>query len=265
MRIGFIGGGNIAEAIIDSVLKAGMASKDEIVVSDINPGRREYLATTHRVKLTADNTEVIDAADMLVLAVKPQVMQSVLEPLGPRVSSDHLVVTLAAGKRLATIESLLPHARVVRVMPNLPCQVGLGMSVYCLGTKATSEDGDTVRSLCECFGKCMTLPEELFDAVTAVSGSGPAFFAYLAEAIARAGVAEGIDYEDAHLLSTQTMLGSAAVLLASGESPQHFIRRVKSPGGTTEAGLGVLEPSDVVEILTQTIHAAVERGRELAQ
>jgi len=263
MRIGFIGGGNMAEAMIASLRQAGTAG-DTIVVSDISAERRSVLAERHAVRTTDDNTAVAAQADTLVLAVKPQVLPAVTETLRPVVTARHLVVSIAAGTRLATLEAFLPTPRLVRVMPNLPCQVGFGVSAFCAGRGATATDLDQVRAVLDTFGTSLELPESAFDAVTALSGSGPAFTAWFAELLIRAGMAEGLAREAAVALVLQTLRGTAELLAVRDLDPAALIEQVKSPGGTTAAGMHVIENSSMETIVRDTIRAAAQRSKELS-
>jgi pyrroline-5-carboxylate reductase len=210
------------------------------------------------------NAVIPGSAETLVLAVKPQQLDAVLTELASLITADHLVISIAAGKKLAGIESLLPSARVIRVMPNLACLVAEGMSVLCPGSKATPADIATATKLLSCFGKVLELPEEKFDAVTALSGSGPAFLTYLLNGLVAAGVEEGLTRQDALLLAEQTMLGTAKILIEKGTDPQELIQSVTSAKGTTAAGLAVMENSDILAVLRKTIGAAADRSKELS-
>jgi pyrroline-5-carboxylate reductase len=263
MKIGFIGAGKMAEAIMASLLHAKVVEAHALSASDISAARRDAIRKRYGINMYSKNADVAVAADILFLAVKPQDLAAVLHELAGDVTANHLVVSIAAGKGLAFLEDLLPQARLVRVMPNLPCQVGEGMSVYCMGATTREADGRTVDTLLSCFGKALELPEAQFDAVTAVSGSGPAFCARLIDLMAAAGVNEGLTHDDALLLAEQTMLGTARVLMDRNLSPGELIAAVKSPGGTTAAGLEQLETPLLADIIRRAIHAAAERSRAL--
>ncbi len=263
MKIGFVGAGKMAEAIMAALIRAGLVEAHEVSASDVKAARRDEIRKRYGINMYSRNAEAVVAADVVFLAVKPQELGVVLGELSGDLAARHLVVSIAAGKRLAFIENLLPRARVVRVMPNLPCQVAEGMSVYCLGAGTRDADARTMVALLSCFGKALELPEDQFDAVTAVSGSGPAFFAHVLELIADAGVREGLSRADAVLLAEQTMLGTARVLMERAQEPCDLIAAVKSPGGTTAAGLEQLQTPALAEIFRRTIHAATERSREL--
>jgi pyrroline-5-carboxylate reductase len=264
MKIGFIGAGKMAEAIMAALVKSKTAAPNEVLACDINAERRETIRRRLGVGVYSKADAVVGAAEVVVLAVKPQDLQAALEPLAPHFTSKHLVLSIAAGKTLAFLEGLLPAARVIRVMPNLPSVVGEGMSVFCSGAQATSRDRARARTLLASFGKVLELPESALDAVTALSGSGPAFFAYVLEAMIAGAVGLGLDRTDARLLAEQTMLGTSRYLVEIGDEPQAFIAAVASPKGTTAAGLEVLEASDLRAVLARTLGAAAHRSHELS-
>ena len=190
--------------------------------------------------LAANDSVAQEKPDILFIAIKPQQIAEALAPLAEAVTADQLVISIAAGRTIASIEALLPAARVVRIMPNLPCQVAEGMTAFCLGHKTRTGDQRIVGELLACFGRVLEMPESKFDVVTAISGSGPAFFAHFLCRIVEAGVANGLTNDEATLLAEQTMLGTARVLLTGETHPHDFIRAVTSPQGTTEAGLTAL-------------------------
>ncbi len=262
MKIGFIGGGKMAEAIAASLLDAHMVEAGDVIVSDISVERRDVLAAQYGIAVTDSNLTVVSESDTVVLAVKPQDLDAVLEGVASGMA-DKLAVSIAAGKPLSYFEALLPGARVVRVMPNLACQVGEGMSAYCGGSSATAADLELVAGILGCAGQTLELPESLFDVVTALSGSGPAFFAYALKSLADGAVREGMEPDAALMLAEQTMLGTAKVLMEKGVEPSDFMAQVASKGGTTAAGLAVLEDSSVATVLESTIKAAADRSREL--
>ncbi len=263
MKIGFVGSGNMAEAIAGSLLDAGLCGAGDIYMSDIDADRLKSLAAALGVNTSLDNREVVEASNPIVLAVKPQELDGVLAGVAAS-AAGKLFVSIAAGKRVSYFRERLPGARVIRVMPNLACQVGEGMSAYCGGDEVERADYDLVARLLECSGKAIQLEERLFDAVTALSGSGPAFFAYVLDVLAEGAVREGMARDDALMLAQQTMLGTARVLREGGDAPGEFMARVASKGGTTAAGLSVLKESDLNDVLHATIKAAADRSRELS-
>ncbi len=266
MTIGFLGAGKMAEALLAGLLKARVARPADVMVCDVLPARRDEVASRYGVRATDAPLEVVTACRIVVLAVKPQDLEALLAGVAARLTRRHLVVSIAAGKNLAWLQARVgSETRLVRVMPNLAVMVGAGMSVFCLGSQATAGDRTWAERLLGCSGRVLELEEPCFDAVTALSGSGPAFFAYLLNALAAAAAGEGLPAAAARLLAEQTMLGAARYLLETGQDPQTFIQAVASPKGTTAAGLAVLDGSTIAAILGDTIRAAAQRSRELSQ
>lgn len=265
MKVGFVGGGKMAEAMIAALIRTGTLEAHAIFASDVSQERRSLLKSSHGINVYSKNRVIPGFADVVILAVKPQHLGAVLDELVFDLKESHLVISIAAGKTIKYLESVIEKSRVIRVMPNIACQVFEGMSAYCGGTCAAEPDLRTAAKLLGCFGKVMELPEEQFDAVTALSGSGPAFFTYLLDGMVSAAVDEGLSREDALLLAEQTMLGTSKVLIEQGADPGDLIKAVASPGGTTEAGLAVLERSSIAGILDRMIHAATRRSKELSK
>lgn len=265
MKTGFIGAGKMGEAIVAALLGSKTTSQQDILVYDISAERRKALKREYGVNVYSTPDHVVDAADTIVLGVKPQELATAVAPFAEEVTEKHLVLSIAAGKTLAVLDSLLPTARLVRVMPNLPALVGEGMSAFCLGPRTRAADRRVVTSLLESFGAVVELPEEQFDVVTALSGSGPAFYAHIMDAMASGAQSLGLTREQALKLAGQTMLGTAKLLLRDGSDPRDLIKAVASPKGTTAEGLAVLEPSDVASVLASTLSAAARRSAELSQ
>ncbi len=264
MRLGFVGGGKMAEAIIRGVVSSGSVAPGDVRVSDISHERCSWLRDQYGVGMASANTEVVATSDVVVLAVKPQGLADVLEEIAPWVTTAHLVVSIAAGKRLAGIAKALPSARLVRVMPNLPATVGEGVSAFCMGDTAGEADRQVVSGLLGSFGQAVELPEEQFDAVTAVSGSGPAFFAYFLAQVIEAGIEQGLAAEHARRLATRTMLGTARLLAEQTITPLELVQAVCSKRGTTEAGMQRLAVPQLSELVKATLAAAANRSRELS-
>lgn len=264
MQLGFIGGGNMAQAIIAGVLRAARCPAAAIHVSEPDPTSCEKIAALG-VAARWDNSEVARCAATLVLAVKPQIMPAALASVHDIVGPDRpLVISIAAGKRLAWIEARLPTGcRVIRVMPNTPLMVGAGMSVLARGTRATENDMAMARQIFAAAGDVLELPETLFDAVTAVSGSGPAYFFRLVELVANAGEQCGLPRDAAMRLAAQTFVGSARLFSESNTAVDELRRRVTSPGGTTAAALASLDADQFSAIIGRAIAVAVQRGAEL--
>jgi pyrroline-5-carboxylate reductase len=262
---GFIGAGKMAEAMIAGLIERKFVAPGDIFASDVDSARLEELRRRYGISTTPDNAGVVARASLCVLAVKPQQLDAVLRELAPSIGSAHLMVSIAAGKTTTHLESLLPAGRVVRVMPNIACLVGAGMNVFTRGTRATEEDAATVSRLLSCCGQALELPESLFDAVTALSGSGPAFFAYLLDRLVDGAVREGLPRDQALRLACQTMAGTARLLMDKAMQPADLATAVTSAKGTTAAGREVLETPEVAEVLCRTIQAAARRSRELGR
>lgn len=261
MRITLVGGGRMGEAMLSGWLAAGSVSADLATVVEPSPERREAL-TELGVRVLADAATAFPA-DVVVLAVKPQVLEGVLDGLAARIG-DALVVSVAAGITTARLESHLPAgSAVIRVMPNTPAFVGEGMAVISRGTEATSDQVDLVTDLFESIGKAIVVDERYQNAATAISGSGPAYFALVIDALSRAGVGAGLPRDVAQALAVQTMHGTAALLDRSGMHPEALVDGVASPGGTTIAAINELEAAGVRAALAQAVAAAVARAEEL--
>jgi pyrroline-5-carboxylate reductase len=255
----------MATALGQGLVKAGLTAAERLVASDPAAEARDRFARITGGKTTADNLEVARAADVIFLAVKPQQMGKVLSELRGRVGGEKLVVSIAAGIRLAVLaEALGPEARLVRVMPNTPCLVGKGASAYCLGDRATAQDGDLVRQMLGAVGIALPVEEKLMDAVTGLSGSGPAFVYVMIVALADGGVRVGLPRQVALALAAQTLLGAAEMVLSTGDHPGVLKDRVASPAGTTIAGLQALEVGGVRAALIAAVEAATRRSIELA-
>ena len=263
-NIGFLGVGKMGEAILGSLIHTAGLPPAQLVACDADADRRAQIRRRYGVKVVADPRDLPAACETLFLAVKPQDLDRVLESLAPALTRRHLLISIAAGKSLARLQALAGgRARVVRVMPNLNVSVGAGMSVFTPGPTARAGDRRLVARLLASCGEVLELDERHFDAVTALSGSGPAFFAYLMQAMARAAEALGLPADAARLLANQTMLGTARTLRERGQDPDAFIQAVCSPKGTTAAGMAVLEKSGVARALDRTLRAAARRSREL--
>lgn len=266
-RFGFVGGGNMATALIKGFIAAGVCRADEIIASDVDPMKRAALHRRLKVRATGDNREVARMANVIVLAVKPQIMDAVLADLRPLVTARTLFVSIAAGWPTARLETGLGDgARVVRVMPNTPALLGKGMAVAVRGRHATPADERLVLRLLRTVGKARAVDEEgILDAVTGLSGSGPAYVYLFAEAMIAGGIAVGLAPDAARELTLQTLTGAAAMLQETGEAPEQLRAAVTSPGGTTFAGLTELERRGFVAAVTACIAAATRRATELGR
>ncbi len=259
-----IGAGVMGETLIAGLLRAGWAGGD-IIASDRHAARLAEIGERHGVR-TADTAEAAADADTVVLVVKPQDLSEVLPQIGGTLRPDALVVSLCAGITTATIEAALPAGTpVVRVMPNTPAQVSEGMAAISAGATATGEHIDHVSELLAAVGQVVVVPEKYQDAVTAISGSGPAYLYFVVEAMIDAGVMLGLPRDTATTLVVQTMYGSAKLLSESGLHPTVLKERVTSPGGTTAAALRELESHKVKAAFITAMEAARDRSRSLAK
>ncbi|HEX4337179.1 MAG TPA: pyrroline-5-carboxylate reductase [Polyangiaceae bacterium] len=266
IRIGFLGGGNMAGALVASLLESKIVSADQLGVAEPVAARRAELEQKHGIETTASNADVVRSANVVVLAVKPQVLTAVLTECGGSIGPDHLVVSLVAGTPISVLESRLgPGARVVRAMPNTAALARAGATALARGSSATDEDVDVARSLFDAVGKTVVLEERHLDAVTGLSGSGPAYVMLFIEALADGGVKMGLPRDVALLLAAQTVYGSAKLLVESGQHPATLKDMVTSPGGTTITGLSVLEAAGVRGSLMAAVEAATLRATELGK
>ena len=261
-KLGFIGCGKMGGAILGAFLRNGVATDDVLVCDACEDTLAKYRKM--KIAVTDSPADVAACCRTIFLAVKPQDFDAMLSGIAHRLGPSKLVVSIAAGKTLARIRELAgPGPRLVRVMPNLPVLVGEGMVAYAPDASAKAADVKLVARLLGSCGTAIQLEERHFDAVTALSGSGPAFFAYVMVAMASAGEKLGLPADAARLLSNKTMLGTARYLAETKQDPQAFIRAVCSPKGTTEAGMKKLEASSVATALDKTLAAAAKRSAEL--
>lgn len=264
LRWGFIGAGKMATALIRGMLRVGTPA-EQIQASDTSPEARASLATETGVETHESNREVVRMSDVVILAVKPQGMASVLADIRSDLTPAHLVISIAAGISLATLEEGLGKGRrLARVMPNTPALVGVGASAYCLSSDARPEDEATVRRFMEAVGVAYPVPETLMDAVTGLSGSGPAFVYAIIEALSDGGVKMGLPRGIATALAAQTLLGASRLVLETGLHPGVLKEQVTSPGGTTIAGLHALERGALRSVLMDAVESATRRSAELA-
>jgi|ADurb_Met_03_Slu_FD_contig_121_67879_length_3351_multi_5_in_0_out_0_7 pyrroline-5-carboxylate reductase len=264
MRIGFVGAGNMAEAMMKGIISAGVATKEDMIASEIVPQRRDYITRTLGVRTVSDAIEVVRSSDVIILAVKPQQVGPVLDELKPYLSGDHLVISIAAGVKISFIESHLNWGvRVVRVMPNQPCFVGASASGFALGRSAKKEDGEIVQRILNSVGVAFALDEKLLDAVTGLSGSGPAYIYLVIEAMADGGVLVGLPRDVALQLAAQTVIGAGKTYLEMRKHPGELKDMVASPGGTTIEGLRVLEEAGVRGAFIDAVEAGAKRSEEL--
>jgi pyrroline-5-carboxylate reductase len=265
--IGFLGAGKMATALARGWLDAGLADRQRLIASDPLPQARDAFAQAAAgAAVTDQNLAVVRQSEVLILAVKPQNMAALLAEIAPALTPRHLVVSIAAGITLGQLAAALGgERRLIRVMPNTPCLVGASASAYAVGARATAADEALVDRLLSSVGKAIRVPEKLLDAVTGLSGSGPAYVAVVIEALSDGGVRMGLPRDVATLLATQTVLGSAKLLLEAGLHPGQLKDMVASPGGTTIAGLAALERGGLRAALIDAVEAATRRSTELGQ
>ena len=264
MTIGFLGAGKMAEAILSSVVQTGLCEPWEIVACDKSEERRELIAKQYGAAVTDDALQTVKTCKVLVLAVKPQDLDALLAEIKGKLTERHVLISIAAGKTLAALKKAAGvKPRLVRVMPNLALMVQEGMSVYCAAKNAKPADKKLVAQLFGSAGAALELPEKHFDAVTALSGSGPAFIAYVVQAMIEAAAALKLPADAARLLTEQTLIGTGIYLQNTGRDIAEFIQAVASPKGTTAAGLAVLEKSTVKAAFAKTLAAAATRSAEL--
>jgi len=264
MKIAFIGGGNMGEAMVTAVLDKKLAMPDGICVSDVSQTRREYLKKQYDVAVAESNREAVDGKDIVVLAVKPQNLAEVLADLKGSLKPDLLVLSIVAGVKIDNISQGLGHHRVVRCMPNTPAQVGFGMSAWTATEEVTEEQKGQSRAILGAMGREIFFDSEKYiDMVTAVSGSGPAYVFLLAESLIDAAVNIGLPRQEAEELVSQTILGSAYLMQKSGKPPAELRRNVTSRGGTTERALQVFEEGGFIKLVEDAVKAAYRRAKEL--
>ena len=264
--IGFLGGGNMAEALIRGLVKGAHVPADRVFASGPRDERMAELAGTYGIRVTADNRELARQSQILVLSIKPQIMERVLLEVAHAVQPGTLVISLAAGVTTAAIERRLPGgARVVRAMPNTPAVVGAGATAIARGAHAEPGDLDLAKFVFDAVGITVVLEESQLDAVTGLSGSGPAYIFLILEALADAGVKVGLSRRTAQKLAAQTVMGSAKLLLDTDGHPGQLKDMVTSPGGTAIAGLHTLEQGGLRTTLINAVEAATLRSRELGR
>lgn len=262
--VGFLGAGNMAGALIKGLLHSKALPPERIWASDVRDDRLAELHKTHGLRAARDNAELLKACDVVVLSVKPQVVDRVMPAVAEHLQPGAVLISVAAGVSIAAIEARLPPgARVVRSMPNTPATALAGATAIARGTHASDADLQVARALFEAVGKVTTLDESLLDAVTGLSGSGPAYIMLIIEALADGGVKVGLHRETALMLAAQTVFGSAKLLLDTGMHPGALKDMVTSPGGTAIAGLHTLESGGLRRTLIDAVEAATLRSEQL--
>lgn len=269
-KIGFIGGGNMAEAIIKGMLASSLIKASNIFVSEPSKSRQNFLISEYKIKMVKDNLDLVKKSDVLIVAVKPQIIQQVLNDIADQVDAKKLVISVAAGTPISQIEKGLSRGKkkklcVVRTMPNTPAVVLEGVTAISCGKGVSKPDLKIAHEIFQAVGRTVEVPEEQIDAVTGLSGSGPAYIFMIIEALSDAGVKMGLSRDVANELTVQTVLGSALLVRESGTSPGELKNRVTSPGGTTIAGLHALEKGSLRATLMNAVEKATLRSKELAE
>lgn len=267
-EIGVLGSGNAAEGIVHAILRGSVLFDDRIIASDPSEARRKLFAERFHIAVTSDNRHLVDNSHILIMAVKPQQFADLSRLIADRIREDHLIVSIMAGVSTAAIERAFPDrpVRVIRAMPNLPIHVGAGMAGVCKGKHAQDVDLLRAQRIFEAGGRALVITDESqMDAVTAVSGSGPAYFYYFVEALAEAGTRAGLSRRDSGLLVKQACLGAARMMLESEDSPDVLRDKVTSPGGTTQAALESMREHQVFDHIVGAVLAAWQRSRDLGQ
>ena len=262
----FVGAGNMAGALIRGLIGTGTVPADRIIAADPDQDRLRALEAELEIRVTSDNAEAVKDATVVVLAIKPQVFAQVLPGLSGALPADALLISIAAGISTRIIERSFPDgSRVVRTMPNTPALVGAGASAIAGGTHATDDDLELAETLFRSVGIAVRVPEKQIDAVTGLSGSGPAYVFAMIEALRDAGAREGLPEETALQLAAQTVFGAARLLLDEKEAPEVLLDRVTSPGGTTRAGLDALAAAGFADAIMGAVRAATRRSVELGK
>ena len=267
-KLGFIGGGNMTEALVKGLLASSSVIPKDILISDLISDRLEYLGKEYKVKTTSDNRELVQKSDILVLAVKPQVVSNVLESLSDLIDSNKIIISVAAGISISLIEDTLDvegkkKISVIRTMPNTPALVQEGATAICRGGYSTTLDLKVAHHIFKAIGQTVDIDEIHMDAVTGLSGSGPAYIFMIIDALSDAGVKVGLSREVSNILTIQTILGSAKLARDGGKHPGELKDMVTSPGGTTISGLHMLEEGGIRNALMNAVEMATQRSREL--
>ncbi len=266
MRIGFIGGGTMAEAILSGVLDRELASAEDIAVAEVVEARRGYLSERYGVRVTGDGKEAAGHGSLVVLAVKPQDLPTAMSGLRKSLTEEQAALSIVAGATIKSIRKGLDHEGVVRIMPNTPAQIGAGVSVWTATEKTPPERVEETRELLQAIGKEVYVPGEKYvDMATGLSGSGPAYVFLFIEALTDAGVQVGLSRDIAATLATQTVLGSAQLLQQSGRHPAELRNAVTSPGGTTAEGLMSLESNRFRAAVMEAVESAYEKAVQLGE
>jgi len=263
--VGFIGAGNMGEVLIRGLIQSGKVKKTDILASDASPERLQHISKTYGIRTAASNIELVEHASIVIIAVKPQNIDDLLDELASSSHEDHLFISIAAGITTEKLARKMHHkSGIIRVMPNAPASVLAGIAAVYPGSNVSPADLQRAVSIFECVGKAVIIKNEaLMDVVTGLSGSGPAFVFLVIESLSDAGVQLGISRKEASLLAAQTVYGAAKMLLETGRHPSELKDIVATPGGTTFAGLKMLEKGNFRSTIMDAVEAATVRSREL--
>lgn len=262
-KIGFIGGGKMATAIMKGIINSNWCEAKNIIVSDKNEDSLNNLRKEYAVQTSLDNIEIAKNSKIILLAVKPFVLKDVLNEIKSSLTDEHIIFSIAAGISIKSIEEIVGDIPVVRIMPNTPALVNEGMSAICRGNYATEEHSKIALEIFKSVGKVVESDEKYIDIITAISGSGPAFYYYIINEIAKAGEKLGLDYQTCLKLSAQTAYGAAKMIMDTDVSPEQLIINVTTPGGCTAVGNEVLKENNVSAILGETIEKTMLKAKAL--
>ncbi|HUZ06119.1 MAG TPA: pyrroline-5-carboxylate reductase [Candidatus Paceibacterota bacterium] len=266
LKIGFLGAGKMATALAKGFVRAEIVFPKEIIAGDVFETARKHFSAETGAKAAASNSDVLKFANVLILATKPDQVSAALEEISAAFTKNHLLISIAAGVTISKLENLLPAgSRVIRVMPNTPALVGEAASAFALGKSATAADGELAKELLSAVGVAFQVAESLLDAVTGLSGSGPAYVYQFIEALSDGGVASGLPRDIATKLAAQTVLGAAKMVLETGQHPGALKDQVTSPGGTTIEGLHALEKGKLRATVMSAVRAATEKSKKLGK
>ena len=265
-QVGILGTGNMGEALIHGLLYGHLCRPDQIFCSDVRPERLKVVREKYGVKTTSHNTEVVKQSEIIILSVKPQIMKQVVDEIAKYLDLSKLIISIAAGVPMDAIESCArKDLKLIRVMPNICVSVREGASAIAGGKHALKEDLMMAKTIFDSVGKSLFIEEDLLDAVTGLSGSGPAYIFLIIDALADAGVKVGLSRDDALILAPQTVLGAAKMLIETGEHPGKLKDMVTSPGGTAIAGLHTLEEGGLRTTLINAVEVATQRSKALGE
>lgn len=264
MKMAFIGGGNMCEAILVGVLEKKLVDAKDIVVSDISNSRCQYLSQKYKVKALSDNKQTISNVDVIILAVKPQILPIVMSEMKGHIKPEQLVISIIAGATIETLQNGINHKSVVRSMPNTPAQIGEGVTVWTATVEVNAAQKESAKNILNSIGKDFYVGNENdIDMATSISGSGPAYLFYFIEAMTDAAVKIGFTPEIAKELVIGTVLGAAHLIIKSDKEPSDLRRMVTSPGGTTAEAIRIFEESGFTELIFHAVKAAYDRAKEL--